>query len=146
MAPEPIAVALDIDPLAVVQQPVKDGGGNYRIAEQFLPVTEALIGSNYGLNSFVSVRDKLKETGRPLGGADRQIGFVSKLATLLQVSDQGFHGDKIKIDLKPMAAGLGGEANGYVKLAYSRRPQKDHISCLGIKVRSNSSITGFLFR
>jgi hypothetical protein len=43
MAPEPIAVALDSDHLAVMQQPVKNGGGDYRIAEQFLPVTKLLL-------------------------------------------------------------------------------------------------------
>jgi hypothetical protein len=43
---ESVAVALDIDHFAVMKQPVQYGSGNDRIAKQFLPVTEALVGSD----------------------------------------------------------------------------------------------------
>jgi len=41
--PEPVAVALDVDDFAVVQQPVEDGGGDHGIPEELLPVGEAFI-------------------------------------------------------------------------------------------------------
>jgi hypothetical protein len=58
-----IAVALDVDELAVVQQPVVDGGGDHGIPEELLPVGEAFIfevmmvkrasrSSNYALKFF----------------------------------------------------------------------------------------------
>ena len=43
MLPEPVAVALDVDDFAVVQQPVEDGGGDHGIPEELLPVGEAFI-------------------------------------------------------------------------------------------------------
>ena len=43
MAAKPVAVSLNIDYPAMVEKPIKDGRGNDRIAEQFLPITEAFI-------------------------------------------------------------------------------------------------------
>lgn len=43
MAAKPVTVPLDIDDPAMMENPIKDGRGNHRIAEQFLPITEAFI-------------------------------------------------------------------------------------------------------
>lgn len=40
---ESVAVSLDVDHLAVVQETVEDGGGDHRVTEQFLPVGKALV-------------------------------------------------------------------------------------------------------
>ena len=41
-----IAVALDADHMTVMQKTVQDGGGNDRVAEDFFPFAEGLIGSH----------------------------------------------------------------------------------------------------
>ena len=43
MLPESVAVALDVDDLAVVQQPVEDSGGDDGIPEELLPVGKAFV-------------------------------------------------------------------------------------------------------
>ena len=64
MSSESVAVALDIDHFTVMKQPVQYGGGNDRIAKQFLPVTEALVGSDNDGAPFIPIGDKLeKEVG-----------------------------------------------------------------------------------
>lgn len=64
MPPEPVAVALDVDHHAVVEQPVQDFGGNNRITEEFLPVTEILVGGDDSRVSFIPVGDELEEAPR----------------------------------------------------------------------------------
>ena len=41
-------MALDVDRLAMVKQPVKDGRGNDLLAKEFLPVSEALVRGDQG--------------------------------------------------------------------------------------------------
>jgi len=59
--PESVAVALDVDDLAVVQQPVEDGGGDHGIPEELLPVGEAFVGGDDRGASLVAVGDELEE-------------------------------------------------------------------------------------
>ena len=59
MAFEPIAVSLDVDHLAVVEQPVEDGRCDHGIAEELLPVAEALVGGDDRRVSLVAVGDEL---------------------------------------------------------------------------------------
>jgi len=40
---EPVAVPLDVDHLAVMKKPIQDGGGDNRVAEEFLPVGKAFV-------------------------------------------------------------------------------------------------------
>ena len=49
-------MALDIDHFTIVEQSVEYGGGNDWIAKQFLPVTEALVGSDNSGAPFIPVR------------------------------------------------------------------------------------------
>ena len=55
MVSEPIAVYLDVDDLAMMPQPIQDGGGDDGIPEKLLPVPETFIGSNDGGVFFVSL-------------------------------------------------------------------------------------------
>ena len=43
--PEPVALAADVEHVAVVQQPVQDGRGDDGVAEKLAPLAEALVGS-----------------------------------------------------------------------------------------------------
>lgn len=40
---KPVTVSVDVDPLAVMQLAVQDGGGDHRISKQLLPVSGALV-------------------------------------------------------------------------------------------------------
>ena len=72
MSSESVAVTLNIDHFAVMEEPIQYGSGNDRITKQFLPVTEALIGSDNDGAPFLPIGDKL-ETEVGLLGCYRQI-------------------------------------------------------------------------
>ena len=61
MLAHPVAVATDVDDLAVVQQPVDEGGGHDLVAEYAAPVLEALVGGEHGRGAFVAGVDELEE-------------------------------------------------------------------------------------
>ena len=42
--PEPVALATDVQHVAVMQQPVQDGRGDDSVAEQLAPFAESLVG------------------------------------------------------------------------------------------------------
>ena len=42
--PEPVALATDVQQVAVMQQPVQDGRGDDGVAEKLTPLAEALVG------------------------------------------------------------------------------------------------------
>jgi len=73
--PEPVAVALDVDGLAVVPEPVEDGGGDHGISEEFLPVGKAFVGGDDGGATLVAVGDELEEQIR-LPAVDGQIAHL----------------------------------------------------------------------
>ena len=79
---ETIAVAFNVDDLAVVQQAVQDSGGDHRIAEQLLPVAEAFVGGDDVGVFLVAVRDEL-EKQISLLAVHRQVpGVVSCISRL----------------------------------------------------------------
>jgi len=43
MALKAVAVPLDVDDPAMMQQPVEDGRGDHRVTEEFLPIREAFV-------------------------------------------------------------------------------------------------------
>ena len=61
MFSESIAVPFDIDDLAMVEEPVKDGRGDDGIPEQFLPVNKAFVGGKDRRAFFIPIRDELEE-------------------------------------------------------------------------------------
>lgn len=73
---EPVAVAFDVDHLAVVEQSVEDGGSDHGILEEFLPVGEALVGRDDGRTLFITVRDELEEEVGILGGHRQIAHFI----------------------------------------------------------------------
>ena len=143
MLPEPVAVALDVDDLAVVQQAVEDRGGDHGIPEEFLPVGEAFVGGDDGGAALVAVGDELEEQIR-LAAVDGQvahlvdhhqgrgqIGLVVRLA-LLEFPDQSVHGGEI--DLEAVRAGLDGKGDRQMGFTHPRRAQEDDILLLGDEV------------
>ena len=141
---EPVAVPLDVDDLAVMQQAVQDSGSDHRIAEQLLPVSEALVRCDDGRVFLVAVRDELEKQIRLLAVhrqvADlidhhqrgRQVGFSSGLG-LIEFAHQRVHGGEI--DLESMVASLDRKGYGQMGLADSRRPQEDDIFLLTDKIK-----------
>jgi len=51
--PQTVAATFDVDDPAVMEWPVQDCGGNDRVAEQLLSVSEAFIGGDRELSSFL---------------------------------------------------------------------------------------------
>ena len=58
---ESIAVPLDIDYFAMMEESVQDGRGDDGISEQFLPVEKALVGSKDRRAFFIPIGDKLEK-------------------------------------------------------------------------------------
>ena len=72
---EPIALAPDVDHVAVMQQPVEDGRGDDGVPEQFAPLAEALVRSeDYGA-PLVAGGDQGEEGGGrvPVVGPDAKL-------------------------------------------------------------------------
>lgn len=68
-------MALDVDDLAVVKEPVEDGGGDDGIPEEFLPIGKAFIRGDDGGTALVAVGDELEEQIR-LPAVDGQIAHL----------------------------------------------------------------------
>ena len=49
--------------MAVVQQPVKDGGGDHGVSEQFSPLCKALVGCEDDAAPLIPGRDQAEEGG-----------------------------------------------------------------------------------
>ena len=61
MSPQSVAVALDIDHLGVVEEPVEDGGGEDVVAEDVAPFGEGFVaGDDHGA-AFVAAGDELED-------------------------------------------------------------------------------------
>ena len=56
--PEPVALATDVQHVAVVQEPVQDGRGDHGVAQQFAPLGEALVGGQNDAAPLVAGRDQ----------------------------------------------------------------------------------------
>ena len=61
MGAHPVAVAPDVDDVAVVQQAVDQRGRYHLVAEHPAPVLEALVGRQHRRSPFVTRVDQLKE-------------------------------------------------------------------------------------
>ena len=112
---KPITVALDVDHLAVVKQPVEYGCGDHRIAEQLLPVGKALVRGDDRRVLFVAVADELEKQvrffavhGQATDLIDHHQGRgqirLSFGLGLFELAHQRVHGRKV--DLKSVVAGL----------------------------------------
>ena len=78
MLPRPVAVAADVDDVAVVQQPVDERRGRHLVAEHAAPLLEALVRRQHGGGLFVAGVDQLEEQRRAVA-AHRQVGDVVQL-------------------------------------------------------------------
>ena len=136
---KPVAVPLDVDDPAVMEQPVQDRRGDDLISEELLPVDKALVRGDDGGCLLVSGRDELEEEVRLLGAHGKISGLVHDdqargevrfdlALAFLQLGDQGVHGG-IE-DLEAVAAGLDGKGNGKVRFSDARGSQKDHVLVL----------------
>ena len=74
---ESVATALDVEHVAMVQEPVEDGGGEDRIAsEQLRPVLDALVGGDEDGASAVAVAHEPEEQARFGPGHGLEAHFV----------------------------------------------------------------------
>jgi len=133
-------VALDVDHPRVMKQPVQDGRGDHGVAEQLLPVPEALIRGQDRRALLIPVGNELEEQMR-LPAVDRQIsdfvnddqaGSEEGLAPalrLLELTDQRLHGREV--DLEPVAAGFDGQGDRQVRFTDSGRAQEDDVLVVG---------------
>lgn len=125
----------------MVEQPVEDSRGDDCIAEEFLPVPEALVGGDDNRASLISVRDELKEQIGFLCGYGQvahlinddqrrtSVGFPLGLALFLELADQRIHGRKI--NLETVMTGLDGQGDRQMGLAHPRGAQKDDVFLSG---------------
>ena len=73
---QPVAAALDVEDVAVMEQPVEDGGGQHLVAGQQLgPVLDALVGGDEDGASSVAVADEPEEQrgGLPVHGLEAHL-------------------------------------------------------------------------
>jgi hypothetical protein len=127
---ESIAVALDVDHPRMVEKPVEDRRGDDRVAEELLPIAEALVRGQDRRAFLVPVRDELEEQiGLPAVDGqipglvdDDETGAVIRLALalgFLELADQRLHGREVDPDA--VAAGLDRQGGGQMGLADSWR-------------------------
>ena len=137
---EPIAVALDVDHPRMMQQPIENRRGDDRIAEELLPIDEALVRGQDRRAFLVPVGDELEKQIRlpavdgkvPCLVDDHEPGAVIRLALalgLLEFPDQRLHGREV--DLDPVAAGFDRQGDGQMGLADTRRAQEDDVFVAG---------------
>ena len=94
----------------MVKQAVQDGRGDDRVAEELLPLREALVRGDYSAGPFVPVGDEL--TGRFL--------------VLLQPPYEAGHGREVHA--RAGVAGLDSQSGGQVRFAGTRRPKETFTS------------------
>ena len=63
LLPEAVALATDVEHMAVMQQPVEDRRGGHRAAQQFTPLAEALVGGQDDAASLAAGRYQGEEGG-----------------------------------------------------------------------------------
>ena len=76
MLPHPVAVAADVDDVAVVQEAVDQPGGHHLVAEHTAPFLEALVRSEHRRGTLVAGVDELEEQDRALLG-HRQVADLA---------------------------------------------------------------------
>ena len=142
MLPHPVAVAADVDDVAVVEEPVDQRRRHHVVAEHAAPLLEALVRGEHRGGALVAGVDQLEEQDRAVLG-DRQVadlvdhqqcGMRQHLEAARQVArrlrlherlDQVREGAVVDA-----ASGLGGgdrQADGQVRLADARGAEQDHV-------------------
>jgi hypothetical protein len=86
--PQTIRVALDVDRCRVMEDPVKDGRGDDRIAENLVPLAEAAVGGQDERPLFIAPGDELEEKVRPVT-VDRDIADLVDLCGAPHKSTNG---------------------------------------------------------
>lgn len=136
MIQESVALALDIDCLAMVQNPVWDKRGNDRITGEFLPVRVALVRRDDCRTLLVAAGGELEEEIRLMTGdretADHmnddstgvEMGLALGLA-LFQLGDQGVPGGEIGAEA--LITCFEGRCGGKMGFADSRRGEEDDV-------------------
>ena len=73
--PELVALAADVQHVAVMQQPVQEGRGDDGIAKEFAPLAESLVGRQDDADPFVPGRHQGEEGGGrlPVVGPDAEL-------------------------------------------------------------------------
>ena len=82
---EPVAVSLDVDDPAVVEQSIQNCRGDDLISEEFLPVDKALVRGNDGGALFLPGGDELEEEMRLLGRDRKIASFIHNNQTRVEV-------------------------------------------------------------
>ena len=110
-------MSFDVNHLAVVEEAIKDGGGDYRITEQFLPVAKTFVGGNDGRASFVAMRDELEEEISLLS-SDREIAdLINDHQAGTEIGPVA-HGNRLVRTRMLGGVGAGGEIPPATRLKY----------------------------
>src|SRR5690242_16375249 len=139
MLAQPVAGAFDLDNDGVVEQPIKQGGGDDGIAKDLSPLGKAAVGGQDHRALFVAGIDELKEE-ITAAVHDRQITDLvddeqrgaaepaDALAQLTLTLGLGEGADDVgkggEVDAAPSLDGLDAERHGKMRFAGARRPEK----------------------
>ena len=143
---QPVAVATDGDHLAVVQEPVEDGGGHHRVSEHRVPLADAAVRGDQHRPPLVAPRDQLEEQMRGVGLErqlaelidDQKLGLGEQHQPLRQpafgmaLGDLGDKGDG-----RHKQGGIAGEdrlateRDGKMRLAHPGRAQQQQVVAMG---------------
>ena len=76
-------MSFNVNDLAVMEEPIEDGGSDDGIAEEFLPICKAFVGCDYGRAILVAIGDELEKeisfTAGNYSGTKRQRHIGTKL-------------------------------------------------------------------
>jgi len=142
MLTHPVAVATDVDDVAVMQDAVEECGGHDVVAEDVAPLLERLVGGEDGGGPFIAPADELEEQHGPGAGVGQVADLVhdeeSRMGEDLEPMGEppgglGFLqgldevGQGAVVEAAPLLSGLEGEGDHKVALAHSRGPEEDHV-------------------
>jgi len=143
---EPVGVALDVDRRRVVKDPVQDGRGDHRIAEDLVPLAEAAVRGQDQGPLLVTPRDELeKQMGAVAVDGDvadlvddQELGLAVELEPLLDAvlgigPSQGSNERHGLGEAGPVALGdgLDPQGDGQVGLSHPGRSQQDDVLPVG---------------
>ena len=133
-------MALDVDYPGVMQEPIEDRRGDDRVAEEFLPVDEALVRGQDRRAFLVPVGDELEKQIRfpavdgqiPSLVDDNETGAVIRLGLalgLFKLADERLHGREVNPDA--VAAGLDRQRCRKMRLAHSWWTEENNVFVAG---------------
>jgi len=132
-------VPFNVNDLAMMEEPVEDGGGDDGITEELLPIGKAFVRCDDRGAFLVAIGDELeKEISFPavnweiahfVNNDQRgvEIGFSPGLG-FLQFANQGIHGGEV--NLESVTTGLCGQRDGQMGFPYAGRAQENDIFML----------------